>query len=134
MMQATVNMNRFLLSLYIICLVHTEVLQNCVNSMVVNDIESGGSYLAKVSDHNENHQPEQQQPHHNIRHSHNQPNHPHHHHHHSTHGHRNLHHHQADAHHHVDAGNHNDVEIGHTQPNMVNFCHKQPFKFKCCGL
>ncbi|XP_031629954.1 growth/differentiation factor 8 [Contarinia nasturtii] len=112
-------MNRFLFSLYIICLVHYQVPKNCVYSMVVNDIESGGSYLAKVFDHNENHPNhqqqqqqellQQQQHHHHLRHSHNQQN---------YHRHHTVHHHQADVNHHVDAGNHNDVEIGHTQPNM----------------
>lgn len=115
-------MNRFIFSLYIICLVQAQVPKNCVNSMVVNDIDSGGSYLAKAFDEGvtnqqqleEQEQKLQQQ--HHMRH--NQQNHHHHHHHHNTHRHHNVHH-QADAHHHVDAGNHNDVEIGHTQPNMV---------------
>lgn len=141
-MQATLNMNRFLLSLYIICLVHAQVPQNCVNSMVVSDIEGGSSgYLAKLNnlDHIEDNQQLQQQqqqtPHHHLRHTHNQQNH-HHHHHYQNHNnninsnHRNshnAHHHQAEQHlqtgehHHVDAGHHNDVEIGHTQPNMVNW-------------
>lgn len=125
MMQAIENMNRFLFSLYIICLVHAQVPQNCVNSMVVNDIESGGggAMLAKVIDHhNEDYYQHQQQQHH-LRHMHNQQNHNHHHHH-NNHRHHNVHHHQPEAAHHVDAGHHNDVEIGHTQPNMVSFFFK----------
>lgn len=123
-MQAAVNMNRFLFSLYIICLVHAQVPKICVNSMFVNDIEGGGgSYLAKVLDHSGDHpqqHPQQnhhQQHQHNLRHSHNQQNH-HHNNNNNNYRHHNVHH-QAEAHHHVDAGNHNDIEIGHTQPNMV---------------
>lgn len=89
--------------------------------MVVSDIESGGSHLAKLFDENANHQQQHQLQHHHLRHNHIQQNH----HHHNTHRHHNDEHHQAKAHHHVDAANHNDVEIGHTQPNMVNFCQKQ---------
>lgn len=164
-MQITVNMNRFVFSLYIVCLVHAQVPQNCVRSMAVNDVDTGGSHLAKIFDSTEveqkqrqqleqqqQHQQQlQQQHHHHMRHGHTRV---HHHNHHHPHHHRtqqqqqqpqqqlqlqqqqhHTHHHhnmnnyqQADADHFVDAGNHNDVmdhESGHTQPNMVNFCHKQ---------
>lgn len=110
-METTINMNRFLLAFYIICLVHAQVPQNCVESMVVNDIDTGGSHLAKIFEHQ--HQLQQQ---HHLRHGHIQN---HHHRHHQHH--HNSNYQQAEAHHYVDAGNHNDVEIGHTQPNMVNF-------------
>lgn len=103
--------------------------------MVVNDIETGGSHLARIfdSDSAAEYEHQQQQQHH-IRHG-QLANHHHHRHHHNTqHGHQNLNHRQqpqpqqqhqqqhqrlAESHN-VDAGNHNDVEIGHTQPNMVN--------------
>lgn len=163
-MQITVNMNRFVFSLYIVCLVHAQAPQNCVKSMAVNDIDTGGSHLAKMFDITEVEQNQQrqqleqqqlhqqqlqQQHHHHMRHGHTRVHHNHNHHHPHHHRtpqqpqpqqqlqvqqqpqqqqHHTHHHHNTDADHFVDAGNHNDVmdhESGHTQPNMVNLCHKQ---------
>lgn len=134
-MSITMNMDRFLILLYIICLVHTQVPRNCVNSKIVSDLNSdsysGGSYLAKdlnsetlsenhhqqlLQQHRLHHKTHQKQNHYsNQRHE--------------THNHHNGHHHNHDgSHHHVDAGNHNDVEIGHTQPNMVNYLQNRNWK------
>lgn len=90
--------------------------------MVVNDIENGTNRPAKVFDESASYQHHQklQLRHHQLRRNHIQQNH----HHHSIHPHQNAEHHQSKTHHHVDAGNHNDVDFGHTQPNMVNVYHK----------
>lgn len=133
-------MNRFLVSLYIICLVHAQVPRNSVNAMIVNDINSdsnsGGSFLARDMDSetaSENHHQQLLQQH-RLRHIYNQnhQNHPNHNsnhnqypnQHHESHANHNGHHRQTESHHHVDGASHNDVEIGHIQPNMVKFCHK----------
>lgn len=139
-------MNRFLVSLYIICLMHAQVPRNSVNAMIVNDINSdsnsGGSFLARDMDSetaSENHHQQLLQQH-RLRHIYNQnhqnhqnhPNHPNHNsnhnqypnQHHESHANHNGHHRQTESHHHVDGASHNDVEIGHIQPNMVKFCHK----------
>lgn len=130
-MQTAINMNRFLLSLYIICLVHAQVPQNCVKSMVVNDIDTGGSHLAKIFDISateHQHQQQQQQQQHHIRHGHIQNHHHHHQHHHNSNQQ------QAESNHNVDAGNYNDVEIGHMQPNMVNFVINKQLANFCTSL
>lgn len=122
-------MNRFLLSLYIICLVHAQVPQNCVKSMIVNDIDTSGSHLARIFDNDSAAEYEQQQQkQHHSRHDQIVANLHHRHHHHNQRHHNSNHDQQQQQEElqqqidsrYVDAGNHNDVEIGHTQPNMVN--------------
>lgn len=145
-MQIKIKMNRLLVLLYSICLVHTQVPQNSVNSVIVNDINgdshSGGSYLAREFDSEvaseTHHQKLLEQ--HRLRHNHQQVHQNHHQSNknhnnqhtiqqHAPHGNHNEHHHQSESQHHVDEDSHNDNEIGHIQPNMVKFYHKQYYNW-----